>query len=75
MTPKTRTRGEHAEKETARNSRRSSAAASQRERRGPALSARAPRRRAATPVLDGSMESLEIFFREARTHDLLTAAE
>ena len=29
----------------------------------------------ARPVLDGSMESLELFFREARTHELLTAAE
>jgi len=26
-------------------------------------------------MLDGSMEALEIFFREARTHELLTAAE
>jgi RNA polymerase primary sigma factor len=33
-------------------------------------------RRAAVPQMpDGSMESLEIFFREARTHELLTAAE
>jgi RNA polymerase primary sigma factor len=76
MTPKTRTRGEHTEKETPRTSRRSSAASTQRERRGTALSTRTtPRRRAATPVLDGSMEALEIFFREARTHELLTAAE
>ncbi|HEX3615265.1 MAG TPA: sigma-70 family RNA polymerase sigma factor [Solirubrobacteraceae bacterium] len=76
MTPKTRIRGEHTEKETARTSRRSSATSTQRERRGTALSTRTtPRRRAATPVLDGSMEALEIFFREARTHELLTAAE
>src|SRR5579875_1754240 len=77
MTPKTRTRGEHTEKEVARPARatRRASASAQRERRGPALSARAPRRRAATPVLDGSMESLELFFREARTHELLTAAE
>jgi RNA polymerase primary sigma factor len=74
MTPKTRIRGEHIEKETGRNTRRTSATA-QRERRGPAMNARVPRRRAATPVLDGSMEALEIFFREARTHELLTAAE
>jgi len=33
------------------------------------------RRTAATPLPDGSMESLEIFFREARRHELLTAAE
>jgi RNA polymerase primary sigma factor len=78
MTPKTRIRGEHTEKNGSHppgKTRRSSAAATQRERRGPALNTRAPRRRAATPVLDGSMESLEIFFREARTHELLTAAE
>ncbi len=75
MTTKTRIRGEHNEKETARGTRRSSAVSATRERRGAPLSARAPRRRAATPVLDGSMESLEIFFREARTHELLTAAE
>src|ERR1700752_4259365 len=74
MTPKTCIRGEHTEKETGRTTRRSSATAT-RERRGTALSARTPRRRAATPVLDGSMEALEIFFREARTHELLTAAE
>ena len=74
MTPKTRIRGEHNEKETGRTTRRNSATA-QRERRGPAINARMPRRRAATPVLDGSMEALEIFFREARTHELLTAAE
>src|SRR5579862_7977708 len=72
MTTKTRTRGEHKEKETGRTSRRS-ATSTTHERR--LLGARAPRRRAATPVLDGSMESLEIFFREARTHELLTAAE
>src|ERR1700740_1373977 len=75
MNTKTRTRGEHTEKETGRSTRRSTASATARERRGNALSARTPRRRAATPVLDGSMEALEIFFREARTHELLTAAE
>ena len=75
MTAKTRIRGEHNEKETPRAPRRSSAASAQRDRRGTPLSARTARRRAATPVLDGSMESLEIFFREARTHELLTAAE
>jgi len=74
MTPKTRIRGEHKEKETGRTTRRTSATA-QRERRGPAINSRVPRRRAATPMLDGSMEALEIFFREARTHELLTAAE
>ncbi len=76
MTPISRTRGEHTEKkETARGTRRSSAATQRSSDRGTALSARTPRRRAAAPVLDGSMESLELFFREARTHELLTAAE
>jgi len=28
-----------------------------------------------TPVLDGSLESLDLFFRQARAHTLLTAAE
>jgi RNA polymerase primary sigma factor len=73
MNTKTRTRGEHTEKESGRPARRTSATATQHERR--ALKTRGARRRAATPVLDGSMESLEIFFREARTHELLTAAE
>jgi RNA polymerase primary sigma factor len=76
MTPKTRTRGEHNDKEPTRTTRRNTtAAAAQHERRGTPLATRTSRRRAAAPVLDGSMESLEIFFREARTHDLLTAAE
>ncbi len=80
MTTKNRTRGEHTEKEAGRATRRSGNAAVQRaaasrERRGTTLPKRTPRRRAAAPVLDGSMESLELFFREARTHELLTAAE
>ncbi|HWD68996.1 MAG TPA: sigma-70 family RNA polymerase sigma factor [Solirubrobacteraceae bacterium] len=77
MTPKTRTRGEHTEKNSARppSTTRRTTATTQRERRGAALPTRTPRRRAATPVLDGSMEALELFFREARTHELLTAAE
>ncbi len=76
MTPITRARGEHTEKkETARTTRRSSAATQRTSGRGTVLGARIPRRRQATPVLDGSMESLELFFREARTHELLTAAE
>jgi RNA polymerase primary sigma factor len=77
---KTRPRGEHTENETARTARRSKQTASTRtvsaqsaHTSGTKVPAR--RREAATPVLDGSLESLEIFFREARTHELLTAAE
>jgi RNA polymerase primary sigma factor len=36
---------------------------------------RPTRTRAAVPLADGSLESLELFYREARTHHLLTAAE
>jgi RNA polymerase primary sigma factor len=78
----TRPRGEHneTETETRRAVRRSKQTASTRTvsaqsahtagRKAPAR-----RRESATPALDGSLESLEIFFREARTHELLTAAE
>jgi len=79
---KTRPRGEHTENETPRAARRSSKATAS-ARTVSAQSAHATnvtklptrRREAAAPVLDGSLESLEIFFREARTHELLTAAE
>src|ERR1700761_9397642 len=79
MTPVNRTRGDHNEKETGRATRRTSTTATQRtvasRGHGATPASRTPRRRAAAPVLDGSMEALEIFFREARTHELLTAAE
>src|ERR1700727_1593325 len=79
MTPVNRTRGDHNEKETGRATRRTSTTATQRtvasRGHGATQASRTPRRRAAAPVLDGSMESLELFFREARTHELLTAAE
>jgi len=82
MASKTRPRGEHTETETEtrRTARRSKQTAStrtvsaqSRHATGNKLPAR--RRETATPVLDGSLESLEIFFREARRHELLTAAE
>src|SRR5271154_1683350 len=79
MPPVSRTRGDHNEKETGRPTRRTSTTATQRtvasRGHGATQASRTPRRRAAAPVLDGSMESLELFFREARTHELLTAAE
>src|SRR3984957_823288 len=79
MTPVNRTRGDHNEKETGRATRRTSTTATQRtvasRGHGATQASRTPRRRAAAPVLDGSMESLELFFREARTHELLTAEE
>ena len=71
LTPKhkSRIRGEHAELEptqrvTARDNQRASTTVNHE-----------ARRRAAATTVDGSLESLEIFFREARTHALLTAAE
>ncbi|MGH2844138.1 MAG: sigma-70 family RNA polymerase sigma factor, partial [Solirubrobacteraceae bacterium] len=42
---------------------------------GAARARTARRSQSAVPALDGSLESLEIFFREARTHELLTAAQ
>ena len=70
---KSRTRGEHAELEpTQRVARATSRATTQ--RASTTVNHEARRRTAATTV-DGSLESLEIFFREARTHALLTAAE
>ena len=84
MASKTRSRGEHKEQEHSAG-RRHPQVATQRTKAAqaahiPEPTAQAPRvarRRTATqtPVLDGSLESLEIFFREARAHSLLTAAE
>jgi RNA polymerase primary sigma factor len=80
---KTRPRGEHTETETdtRRTARRGKQTAStrtasaQRAHTAGASKVPARRRETATPTLDGSLESLEIFFREARRHELLTAAE
>jgi RNA polymerase primary sigma factor len=50
--------------------------AERRRRRGEHADAeREPRVRTEKQVLDGSMESLDLFFRQARAHSLLTAAE
>jgi RNA polymerase primary sigma factor len=87
---KGRTRGEHVEPETARRStRRATAARSG--RRGDQAGARQRRRRDHTEVVerelrardaafsaetaDGSLDTLDLFFRRARAHKLLTAAE
>lgn len=78
MTSKSRSRGEHTEQDTKRHSRRTQVASqrttAQQGHRVASVSANR-RRATATQMPDGSMESLEIFFREARTHELLTAAE
>ena len=75
LTPKhkSRIRGEHAELDTTQRGTRAIPRATT-----PGASTNVnheARRRAAATTVDGSMESLEIFFREARTHALLTAAE
>lgn len=79
LTQKTRTRGEHSEKDTttAPRTRRTPSTASKRTTPHATIASTHERRRraAATPTLDGSMESLEIFFREARMHTLLTAED
>ena len=85
--PKSRTRGEHTDTEAKRRPRRSATAAhvvgpreaarsaqARQRTRGAAARAQATQR-VRMPELDGSMESLELFYREARTHELLTAAQ
>ena len=66
-TQKRRTRGQHAETETAQHTAHAT-------QRTTTVNHEARRRSAAT-VVDGSLDSLEIFFRDARTHKLLTASE
>jgi len=75
LTPKhkSRTRGEHVELEPTQRATRATKRAST-QRASTTVNHEARRRTAATTV-DGSLESLEIFFREARTHALLTAAD
>ncbi len=70
LTPKhkNRIRGEHAELEPTQRVQRATQRAS-------TTVNHEARRRAAATTVDGSLESLEIFFREARTHALLTAAD
>jgi RNA polymerase primary sigma factor len=73
-TPKSRTRGEHSKVRTNAN-RSHTSAAGQRRRGDSAAETREQVTRAAAPAPDGSLESLDLFFRQARTHALLTAAE
>jgi len=72
---KGRNRGEHDERERPRRRARAQTAQSpERRRRGD--HAGTDRARAETPyTADGSLETLELFFRRARSHALLTAAE
>jgi len=70
-----RSRGEHDERERPRRRARAQTAQNpERRRRGD--HAGTDRSRAETPyIADGSVETLELFFRRARSHALLTAAE
>jgi RNA polymerase primary sigma factor len=72
-----RSRGEHAERERPRRRARaqSAPAAERKRRRGHADAEREPRVRAEVATADGSLETLDLFFRRARSHALLTAAE
>jgi RNA polymerase primary sigma factor len=72
---KRRARGEHSETETTRTRPRVQSNGRQRRRRDAADDARPGTRQAEAKTVDGSLESLDIFFREARRYPLLTAAE
>jgi RNA polymerase primary sigma factor len=74
LASKGRNRGDHSENSNTRRSRGTAATRTSAVREHTSQ-ATGRNRRAAAPMLDGSMEALEIFFREARTHELLTAAE
>jgi RNA polymerase primary sigma factor len=71
---KRRSRGEHSEADTPRPRTRAGQSGNGRQRRrlerGDGL-----RPATETKVADGSLESLDLFFRQARRHPLLTAAE
>ena len=81
MASKPRTRGEHTDTDTQRLGRHGRAATSHRAsakgtKHHGAIPAHVKRRHEITSTApEGSLESLEIFFREARAHRLLTAAE
>jgi RNA polymerase primary sigma factor len=72
FTPKSRVRGEHAESASPKRTRTPKTA--ERRRRGSAGAVNELRARTDSTA-DGSLDSLELFFREARTHALLTAEE
>jgi len=73
-TKKSRTRGEHSEAD-GRSRARVQSNGRQRRRRERAETDGPGRAGAEVKAADGSLESLDIFFREARRHALLTAAE
>jgi RNA polymerase primary sigma factor len=78
-TPTSRTRGQHTETEAKRRTRRPASASVTptghgRHRQVAGSAARARQTHHAIE-LDGSLDALELFYREARTHALLTAAE
>jgi RNA polymerase primary sigma factor len=72
QTVKSRARGEHAE---ARSNKRPRRAAAPRRRPAAAEDRHELAERTHLPPVDGSLESLDLFFRQARMHKLLTAQE
>jgi RNA polymerase primary sigma factor len=75
ITPKSRVRGEHSEPSSSPKRNRA-AKSGERRRRGADAGAAELRSRPETSfTADGSLDSLELFFRQARTHRLLTAEE
>jgi RNA polymerase primary sigma factor len=72
QTVKSRVRGEHAETRSTKRPRRAAAP-----RRRPVASEDRHElaERTHVPAVDGSLESLDLFFRQARMHKLLTAQE
>jgi RNA polymerase primary sigma factor len=71
---RSRARGEHAAPTEKRQTRKAETNGRQR-RRAESAAAKRPARRRAVPKVDGSLESLDLFFRQASTYELLTAAE
>src|SRR3984885_12563354 len=70
-----RSRGEHSENENPRKRPRVQSNARQRRRGEHAEAGAGSHPAAETKTVDGSLESLDLFFRQARRHPLLTAAE
>jgi len=70
-----RSRGEHSENETPRKRPRVQSNTRQRRRGEHAEAGAGSHPAAETKTVDGSLESLDLFFRQARRHPLLTAAE
>jgi RNA polymerase primary sigma factor len=70
-----RTRGQHSDNDSPRTRPRAQSNTRQRRRREHANDAVGARPAAETKTVDGSLESLDLFFRQARRHPLLTAAQ